>query len=87
MPDGIRPGPPGRSAAGSGLLPEIQCRSELPEGECHLAWRWECISDDLLDGLPPDALRSVEQLGKELAVRESMVFLKLDGLDTANSFM
>ena len=38
-------------------------------------WRWECITDDLLDGLPPDALRAVEQLGRELAVRESMVFL------------
>ncbi len=38
-------------------------------------WRWECITDDLLDGLPPEALRAVEQLGKELAVRESMVFL------------
>jgi hypothetical protein len=41
-------------------------------------WHWEPITDDLLDGLPPDALRAVEQLGKELAVRESMVFL--DGL-------
>ena len=38
-------------------------------------WHWELITDDLLDGLPPDALRAVEQLGKELAVRESMVFL------------
>ena len=38
-------------------------------------WHWELITDDLLDGLPPDALRVVEQLGKELAVRESMVFL------------
>jgi hypothetical protein len=38
-------------------------------------WRWECITDDLLDGLPPEAQRAVEQLGKELAVRESMVFL------------
>jgi hypothetical protein len=34
-------------------------------------WHWEAITDDLLDGLPPDALRMVEQLGKELAVRES----------------
>ena len=38
-------------------------------------WRWECITDDLLDGRPPDAVRAVRQLGKELAVRESMVFL------------
>ena len=38
-------------------------------------WHWECITDYLLDGLPPEALRAIEQLGKELAVRESMVFL------------
>ena len=38
-------------------------------------WHWECITDDLLDGLPPEALRAAGQLGKELAVRESMVFL------------
>ena len=38
-------------------------------------WRWECITDDLLDVLPSGALETVEQLGKELAVRESMVFL------------
>ncbi len=38
-------------------------------------WRWECITDDLLDGLPPHAVRAVRQLGQELAVRESMVFL------------
>ena len=38
-------------------------------------WRWECVTDDLLDGLPPDAVRAVQQLAKELAVRESMVFL------------
>ncbi len=38
-------------------------------------WRWECVTDDLLGGLPPHALRAVEQLAKELAVRESMVFL------------
>ncbi len=38
-------------------------------------WHWECITDNLLDGLPSEALRAAEQLGKELAVRESMVFL------------
>ena len=38
-------------------------------------WRWECVTDDLLDGLPPDALRAIRQLAEELAVRESMVFL------------
>jgi hypothetical protein len=42
-------------------------------------WRWECVTDDLLDGLPPDALRAVQQLAKELAVRESMVFLDRPG--------
>src|ERR1700736_5737770 len=38
-------------------------------------WRWECVTDDLLDGLPPDALRAIRQLAEELAVRESMIFL------------
>jgi hypothetical protein len=38
-------------------------------------WRWECITDDLLDSLPPDALRAVRQLAEELTVRESMIFL------------
>jgi hypothetical protein len=37
-------------------------------------WRWELITDALLDGLPPDARLAAGQLGKELAVRESMVF-------------
>jgi hypothetical protein len=23
-------------------------------------WRWECVTDDLLDGLPPDAVRAVQ---------------------------
>jgi hypothetical protein len=38
-------------------------------------WHWECVTDDLLDGLPQDALQAIRQLAKELAVRESMVFL------------
>ena len=38
-------------------------------------WHWECVHDDLLDGLPPDALRAVRELADELTVRESMVFL------------
>lgn len=38
-------------------------------------WRWECITDNLLDSLPPDALRAVRQLAEELTVRESMIFL------------
>jgi hypothetical protein len=38
-------------------------------------WSWECITDDLLDSLPPDALRAVRQLAEELTIRESMIFL------------
>jgi hypothetical protein len=38
-------------------------------------WHWECVHDDLLDGLPPDALRAVRELADELTVRELMVFL------------
>jgi hypothetical protein len=37
-------------------------------------WRWECVTDDLLDGLPPQALQAVQRLAAELAVRESMIF-------------
>jgi hypothetical protein len=50
------------------------CNS-LPSAATPSEWRWECVTDDLLDGLPPDALRTVEQLAKELAERQSMVFL------------
>jgi hypothetical protein len=42
-------------------------------------WRWELITDDLLDGLPPAALTAVRQVAEELAIRESMIFL--DGRD------
>jgi hypothetical protein len=38
-------------------------------------WRWECVTDDLLDGLPPEALKALQRLAGELAVRESMTFL------------
>ncbi len=38
-------------------------------------WRRGCVHDDLLDGLPADALTAVRQLAEELTVRESMVFL------------
>ncbi|MFE2431352.1 hypothetical protein ACFXJ5_32015 [Streptomyces sp. NPDC059373] len=38
-------------------------------------WHGEYDPDDLLDGLPPEALREVDQLATEIAVRDSMVFL------------
>lgn len=38
-------------------------------------WRWECVTDDLLRSLPPDALSAFRQLAEELTVRESMIFL------------
>lgn len=38
-------------------------------------WHWECDPDDLLNGLPSEAVRAVEELGRELAVRDSMIFL------------
>jgi hypothetical protein len=41
-------------------------------------WRWECVTDDLLDGLPDEARQAVQRLADELALRESMIFL--DGL-------
>jgi hypothetical protein len=39
----------------------------------------EPITDDLLSGLPPAALKAIRQLTEELTVRESMIFL--DGKD------
>ncbi|MFD7339905.1 hypothetical protein ACFV98_28455 [Streptomyces violascens] len=39
-------------------------------------WHWECSPDELLSGLPAEALTDVERLAQEIAVRESMVFLE-----------
>lgn len=38
-------------------------------------WHWEHDPENLLDGLPEEALRTVEALATEIAVRESMVYL------------
>jgi hypothetical protein len=38
-------------------------------------WHWETVTDDLLDGLPPAALKAIRRLAEELTVRESMIFL------------
>ncbi len=38
-------------------------------------WHWEHDPDDLLDGLPAEALREVKQLAAEITARESMIFL------------
>jgi hypothetical protein len=38
-------------------------------------WRWECHPDDLLDNLPPEARQHLDQLAREITVRESMVYL------------
>ena len=38
-------------------------------------WRWEPVTDDLLDRLPPAALATVRHVAGELTVRESMIFL------------
>jgi len=37
-------------------------------------WRWECEPENLLDGLPPEALRAVNELAREITVRDSIVF-------------
>ena len=37
-------------------------------------WSWEYEPDDPLDGLPPEAIAEVEQIARELAVRDSMLF-------------
>jgi len=38
-------------------------------------WSWELLTDDLLDGLPTEAVQALCLLAGELAVRKSMVFL------------
>jgi hypothetical protein len=38
-------------------------------------WHWEHHPDDLLDGLPPEALDTLRQLAREITVRDSMVYL------------
>jgi hypothetical protein len=38
-------------------------------------WRWEPVTDNLLDGLPPAARAAVRQVAEELTVRESMIFV------------
>ncbi|MEV4431734.1 hypothetical protein [Streptomyces sp. NPDC049555] len=51
-------------------------------------WHWEHDPDDLLDGLPAEAIAEVERLAREIAMRDSMVFLDgasytVRGLDSA----
>ena len=38
-------------------------------------WRWECDPDDLLDNIPPEARKQLDQLAHEITVRDSMVYL------------
>ena len=38
-------------------------------------WHWEVHPDDLLEGLPTEAREQVEQIARELVVRDSMVYL------------
>lgn len=44
-------------------------------------WRWEPHPDDLLDNLPLEGRTDVDQLAREIVVRDSMVYL--DGRDYA----
>ena len=38
-------------------------------------WTWEPHPDTLLDGLPPEARQELDQLAREITVRDSMVYL------------
>ena len=38
-------------------------------------WHWEPHPDDLLDNLPPEARTKLDQLAREIVVRDSMVYL------------
>lgn len=42
-------------------------------------WHWEIHPDDLLDNLPPEALKEFRRLAHEITVRDSMIYL--DGKD------
>ncbi|MFE9568414.1 hypothetical protein ACFYMW_07915 [Streptomyces sp. NPDC006692] len=39
-------------------------------------WHWECSPDQLLEGLPAEAVTEIARFAQEIAVRESMVFLE-----------
>jgi hypothetical protein len=38
-------------------------------------WTWEPHPDDLLDGLPTEARQELDQIAREITVRDSMVYL------------
>ena len=38
-------------------------------------WTWEPHPDELLDGLPPEARQELDQLAREITVRDSMIYL------------
>jgi hypothetical protein len=42
-------------------------------------WHWEPHPDDLLKDLPPEARKELDQLAREIAVCDSMIYL--DGRD------
>ena len=44
-------------------------------------WHWEPHPDDLLDNLPPEARTELDQLAREIVVRDSMVYLDRRGYD------
>jgi hypothetical protein len=46
-------------------------------------WHWEPHPDDLLDNLPHEARTELDQIAREIAVRESMVYL--DGKNYAGA--
>jgi hypothetical protein len=38
-------------------------------------WTWEPHPDDLLDELPPQARQELDQIAREITVRDSMIYL------------
>ena len=50
--------------------------SALPTGQWPVSdWRWEHHPDDLLENLPPEARKELDQLASEITVRDSMIYL------------
>lgn len=37
-------------------------------------WHWVSHPDDLLDALPPEARKELDQLAREITVRDSMIY-------------
>ena len=47
-------------------------------------WQWKPHPDDLLNDLPPEARAQLDQLAREITVRDSMVYILSGRVDGAS---